>query len=334
MAAWRHLRECGLGPAAIRHRVERGRLHLIHRGVYAVGHRDIGRTGSLMAAVLACGKRAVLSHITAAILWNLIRSSSAAIHVTVPRSKKPRLKGVTVHLTRQLPDADRAEVDGIPVTSVARTLLDLATILKPAQLIRAIERAERLRLFDMRAVEDLLGRCQGKRGVKALRTALAQVAVQAPDTRSPLEDDFVDFCRERHIEPPQLNVVIADFCVDAAWPNKNLVVELDGRTDHTGIHAFEDDRKRDAKLQVAGHRIIRVTRHRLAHEAEDLERDLRRLLDLAPAAVVAAGRAASAGRAAGTSSSRRAASSSRAAAPPERPSRRSGSPPPGPRRAA
>lgn len=281
VAAWRHLRECGLGPAAIRHRVERGRLHRLHDGVYAVGHRDIGWEGSLMAAVLACGKRAVLSHITAAVLWNLIRSSSAAIHVTVKRSKKPRIDGVTVHLTRQLPDRDRAEVDGIPVTSVPRTLFDLAAILQPPQLIRAIERAERLRLFDMRAVEELLGRSRGRRGAKALRTALAQVTGEPPDTRSPLEDDFVDFCRERHIQPPQLNVVIAGFCVDAAWPDKSVVVELDGRTDHTGIHAFEDDRKRDAKLQVAGHRILRVTRHRLRYEADDLEADLRRLLALA-----------------------------------------------------
>jgi very-short-patch-repair endonuclease len=107
---------------------------------------------------------------------------------------------------------------------------------------------------------------------------LPSSARSRPDTRSPLEDEFRDFCRDRGIELPQVNVVIAGFCVDAAWPSKKVVVELDSRTHHSGIHAFEEDRKRDAKLQVAGHRIVRVTRHRLRHEADDLEADLRRLL--------------------------------------------------------
>lgn len=277
---YQQLRELGLGEGAIQYRADAGRLHRIHDGVYAVGHRKLARAGHLIAAVFACGKGAVVSHITAAVLWNLISRSTAAIHVTVPRSKKPRIDGVTVHLTRRLPDCDRDEVDGIPVTSVARTLLDIASVLPRPQLVRAIEQAERLRLFDMRAMEELLRRSRGKRGTKALRAALAEAASEPPDTRSPLEDRFRDFCRERGIEQPAFNVMIAGYCVDAAWPSKRVVVELDSRRHHTGTDAFEGDRKRDTKLQVAGFQIARVTDWRLKHEPDDLYEDLSGLLDL------------------------------------------------------
>ena len=278
VAAYRQLRKCGLGPAAIRHRVGTGRLHPIHDGVYAVGHRDIGRAGFLMAAVLACGKGAALSHRTGADHRGLIRTSSAAIHVTVPSRYKPKVRGVIVHLTRQMTDADWTIVDGIPVTSVPRTLLDLAPLVSTRELVKALEQAERLRLFDLRAFEELLGRSQGRRGAKALRVALAEVCAEAPDTKSPLEDRFFDFCRDRGIELPQLNVVIAGFCVDAAWPSKGVVVELDSRAHHAGLEAFEEDRKRDTKLQVAGFQIVRVTDRRLTHEPDELEADLRSLL--------------------------------------------------------
>jgi very-short-patch-repair endonuclease len=157
-------------------------------------------------------------------------------------------------------------------------LVDVAAVLTHRELIKALEQAQRLRLFDLRAIEEVLARSNGRKGAKALRRALAELADEAPDTWSPLEDEFFEFCRDRHIPLPQLNVVIAGFCVDAAWPDKRVIVELDSRTHHTGIHAFEEDRKRDAKLQVAGHRILRVTRHRLRHEGDDLESDLRRLL--------------------------------------------------------
>jgi very-short-patch-repair endonuclease len=220
----------------------------------------------------------VLGHRTAVDHWGLIKTSSPAIHVTVPKSNKPHVDGVIVHLTRRLTDADWTIKDGIPVTSVPRTLLDFASVASRRELIRAIEQAQRLRLFDMRAIQELLGRSRGRRGAKALRAALAELEEEPPDTRSPLEDRFLDFCRERQIEPPQLNVFIAGFCVDAAWPTKKVVVELDSRRHHSGINAFEDDRKRDTKLQVAGFQIVRVTDRRLTREADELEADLRSLL--------------------------------------------------------
>lgn len=278
VADW-ELRELGFGRGAIRQRLSAGRLHLIHRGVYAVGHRDIGRNGFLAAAVLACGPGAVLSHRTGADHWGLISSASRAIHVTVPRRRPPApLRGVVVHLTRQLTEADRTEHDGIPVTSVPRTLLDLAGVARQGELLQAIEQAERLRIFDLPAVHELLGRSNGRRGAAALRRALAELTDEAPDTRSPLEDRFVAYCRRRRLPPPALNVMVAGFWVDAAWPSRKVVVELDSRRHHSGIDAFEGDRKRDTKLQIAGFAIVRITDRRLRQEPDELEADLRSLL--------------------------------------------------------
>jgi very-short-patch-repair endonuclease len=176
--------------------------------------------------------------------------------------------------------ADWTRRDGFPVTSVPRTLLDLAPIARPRELIKALEQAQRLRLFDLRAIQEVLARSNGRKGAKALRAALAELYEEPPDTKSPLEDRFRDFCRERNIQPPQFNVVIADYCVDAAWPKQKVVVELDSRRHHMGVDAFEDDRERDTKLQLAKFRIVRVTDRRLTHKADQLEAELRGLLAL------------------------------------------------------
>jgi hypothetical protein len=188
------------------------------------------------------------------------------------------VRGVVVHLTRQMTEADWTIEDGIPVTSVPRTLLGLAPLLSPRELIKAMEQAERLRLFDLRGFEELLGRSRGRRGAKALRAALAELHGDAPDTKSPLEDRFFDFCLDRGLEPPQPNVIIAGYGVDAAWPKQRVVVELDSRAHHTGLEAFEEDRKRDTKMQVVGFQIVRVTDRRVTHEPDKLDADLRSLL--------------------------------------------------------
>jgi predicted transcriptional regulator of viral defense system len=181
------LLELGLKRDAIRRRVRNKRLHPIHDGVYAVGLPDIEWNGFLIAAVLACGDGAVLSHRTAASHWGLIDSSTRAIHVTVPGSNKPEVKGVTVHLTRQLTEADWSHETEIPVTSLARTLVDFAGIARPGELIPAIEQAERLRILDMRAVDEVLKRSNGRRGTTALRKALKELHGEPPDLRSRLE---------------------------------------------------------------------------------------------------------------------------------------------------
>jgi very-short-patch-repair endonuclease len=185
---------------------------------------------------------------------------------------------VTVHLTRRLTDADRAVHRGVPVTSVPRTLIDLAAVVRRAELIRALEQAQRLRLFDMRAIEELLRRSNGRRGARALRAALKELFEEPPDTRSPLEERFRAFCQNRGISLPAFNVTIAGYCVDAAWLRHKVVVELDSKRHHLGIDAFEGDRKRDTKLQIAGFRIARVTERRLTGEPAELEADIRSLL--------------------------------------------------------
>jgi len=200
--------------------------------------------------------------------------------VTVPRKPRVRPRGVTVHETRQLPVQDRTRRDRVPVTSVARTLIGFAAVARPGELIPALEQAERLHLFDMRAIQELLGRSNGRHGAAALREALRELTEEAPDLRSPLEERFRAYCNDRGLQAPAFNVMVAGFLVDAVWLKQKVAVELDGRRHHLGVDAFERDRKRDTKLQMAGFRIVRVTDRRLEREGEELEADLRSLLAL------------------------------------------------------
>src|SRR3954454_17033713 len=172
--AHRQLVGGGLRAGAIQRLIDAGWLHPLHKGVYAVGHRGVSWLGRCMAAVLACGVGALLSHQPAAGLWEVRRSSRAALHVTVPRPRKgPR--ALHVHHVRSLHPDDVAEIDGIPVTSLARTLLDCAEVLPLRQVIRMIEEAERREIFDVQAVEQLLARSHGRHGVKPLRSALGEL---------------------------------------------------------------------------------------------------------------------------------------------------------------
>src|SRR3954470_17416870 len=156
VVAHRELIELGVSLSGVNRWLADGYLQRLYRGVYAVGHTALTVHGRWIAAVKACGPGALLSHISAAALWNLIRSSSPIIHVTTPGRASPR--DIRVHRVRRLHPDDAAVVDGVPVTSIARTLLDLADVLPQRQLIRAIEQAERLRIFDLRAVDNLTAR--------------------------------------------------------------------------------------------------------------------------------------------------------------------------------
>jgi predicted transcriptional regulator of viral defense system len=174
----------GFGRGAIDHRVATRQLHPIHRGVYAVGHRKVGYLGRWMGGVLACGPDALLSHQPAAALLELRPTSSAAIHVTAPGRTRRGPRGITVHRPRKLHPDDRTIVDSIPVTSVARTILDNAETLPPRQLIRVIEQAERIAVFDLNAIHALIDRSSGRRGLKPLRQALAEITGEPPHTNS------------------------------------------------------------------------------------------------------------------------------------------------------
>lgn len=248
------------------------------RGVYAVGLPIIGGNGRLVGAVLACGPAATLSHRSAADLWGISRSSRPTIDVTAcgPRGQG----GIKLHRVRRLASDDWTELNGIPVTTVGRTLLDCAEVLAARRLRNAIEAAERLRVFDLREVEATCERNRGHHGVKPLRAALADMHGEPAITRSDLEILFLDFCHARGIPLPATNITVCGYEVDAAWVERKLVVELDSFEFHGTRGAFERDRERDTKLQLEEFRPIRVTHRRIKRDAAGLEADIRSFLAL------------------------------------------------------
>ena len=220
----------------------------------------------------------MLSHRSAAALWGLARDSRAAIDVTVPGRTRRGSGDIVVHNVRRLHTDDRQRRDNIPVTSVARTLLDLAEVVAPRRLARAIDAAERLRLFDLRAIDELCARSNGRRGVRALKEAIRHYRPTAPHTRSQLERRFVALSDDAGIPRPAMNLFVAGCEVDAAWLDRGLVVEVDSFEFHRTRAAFEADRRRDAALQRAGLRVLRVTDRRLHDDLAGVAADIRALL--------------------------------------------------------
>jgi Protein of unknown function (DUF559)/Transcriptional regulator, AbiEi antitoxin len=254
------LRALGLGERAVQQRAQAGRLRRVHRGVCAVGHAALRREGHRLAAVLACGEGAVLSHLSAAAHWGLLQSDATRIDVTTPASRHST-PGIRLHRSRSLSAADTTNHEGIATTTVPRTLLDLAASLPAHRLERALAQAERLRLYDHRAIQDLIARSNGHRG----RTLLTQAIATEPKlTRSELEAWFLNLVREIELPEPWVNFALTapdhprlevDFC----WPSHRLIVELDGWETHRTRAAFEQDRRRDAALQAIGWRVLRFT---------------------------------------------------------------------------
>jgi very-short-patch-repair endonuclease len=248
VVARRQLVEIGLTNRRIDRRLAIGRLHAIHRGVFAVGHTRLSREGRWMAAVLAAGVDAALSHRSAAALWGIRATGRARIDVTAPRRMHSRA-GVQMHFAA-LADDEVAVHDGIPVTSPARTLMDLAAVLPRDRLERAINEAERLRL-----------------DVGGARSAAPAI------TRSELEDRFLSLLEVHDLPAPEVNVALRlgdDWIeVDCLWRTPRLIVELDGFDAHGTRAAFERDRARDRRLQAAGWRVARVTWRQLNHDLAD-----------------------------------------------------------------
>ena len=254
-----------------------GRLHQIHVGVYAVGHPLIPAGGRWMAAVLAAGPAALLSHGCAAAHLNLLPTSSRHVEVTVPGTSRAGPAGIVVHRTRRLDPEDRIVHEGIPVTSVARTLIDIAGVARRHQLTRAVETAERLQVFDLSETDRVLARGKGRRGASALRDVLC--AYREPAfTRSALERKMLQLVRIAGLPAPAANLWIAGGEADLVWEEQRLVVELDSRAFHDTRAAFERDRKRDAELQLAGYRLLRVTDRRLEREPQAVLADVTALL--------------------------------------------------------
>jgi very-short-patch-repair endonuclease len=274
------LLRAGLGHGVIDRRVTRGSLHVIHRGVYAVGHAVLSRRGRWRAAVLAAGPGAVLSHRSAATLWGIRDRDGRDVDVIAPRDRKRpgiRLRRIV------LPADEVTSHHGIPVTTPARTLLDLAEVLDRHQLERAMNETEYRRLTSPLSLDALLTRHRGRRGTAALKKIVDQGRLGKTITRSELEEHFLAFLDARELPRPLVNEPIGPYTVDTLWPESRLVVELDGRGAHETTRAFEEDRRRDRDLVTKGYRVIRITWRQLHSDGAAIATQLRTLLLLAAA---------------------------------------------------
>jgi len=274
--AYRQLLELGFSGREIEGLVRTGRLHRVHRGVFAVGHPALTREGRCMAAVLACGSGALLSHWSAAWVWELLHPQDTSIDVLVPRHRRPhtgvRLRAGTVHR------GERTIRDGIPITTVPRTLLDLAATANERQLRHATNEAARHGWLNARAIGELLRRHPRRRGVPALRAVLASVSPQTRRTRSDLEDLFLRVCRRYRLPTPISNAEIEGFEVDFHFPGTNLIVELDSYEYHRTPYEFDQDRRRDAQLKKHAYEVLRVSEMWLDSDPSDVAETIRELL--------------------------------------------------------
>jgi predicted transcriptional regulator of viral defense system len=276
----RQLVALGLSRRMVEWRLEAGRMHRIHRGVYAVGDGAVSPSGRLMAATLAGGSGAVLSHRSAIVLWGLRAHGGGAVEVTTPRSLSSR-SGVCFHQA-VLPADELATHEGIPVTGLFRTLLDYATGATPGELERALHEAEVARLTDRLTLATLLARYPGRRGVARIRKAAATLERGARVTRSQLEDRFLRFLSLRDIPQPETNVRVQtagrSYEVDCLWRHSRVIVELDGRASHDTRRGFHRDRAKLRALAVARWRPLSVTWLDLEDGPDELEIEIRCLL--------------------------------------------------------
>lgn len=275
VVARRQLVGLGLTSDAIDGRLRTHRLLPRYRSVYAVGHQNRARESRWMAAVLAFGAGAVLSHRSAGAHWGLCRPGGA-VHVTAPRKRRGR-NGIVFHRCL-LPDDEVTLKDGIPLTTVPRTLLDLAAVLDQRQLERALNEAEVLRLTDELSLPDLLHRYPRRPGARNVRAVLDRRSAGSTYTRSDLEEMFLRFAAEADLPRPETNVFIEGFEVDCVWRQQRLVIEVDGWETHRTRAAFERDREKLRVLQAAGWRCVPVTFLQLRDDYRHLARDVRRLL--------------------------------------------------------
>jgi len=263
----------GATPGEITLRVRRRRLHPLHPGVYAAGHSSLTQKGRWMAAVLAAGPGAVLSHRAAAALHRLL--SSSAVEVTVTKQK--RATRFTTH-RGHVPADERTMVDGIPVTTAARTILDLAATAPEHLVEKAMHEAEVNRLGGRLSLDDLLYRYPRRRGSAKVCGVLARGRIGLDVTKSELEDRFLRLLDARGLERPLRNEPVEGFTVDCVWSQQRLIVELDSRGVHGTTKLFESDRARDRRLVRAGWTVIRITWRMLVEDATGVLDDLTALL--------------------------------------------------------
>lgn len=284
VVSYRQLLSLGLTRDGVLTRVRAGRLHRLHRGVYAIMPSHLLRIrGHWKAATLAIGVGAAISHRSAAAHLELLSYSGSRIDLTVPRKVKPR-EGITLHCCRALPEHHRTIKDAIPCTTVARTIADLAAAVPERLVERAIGQAEVLKLFDRRALEEILTIEPGRPGAPVLRALLgARTDPASQLSRSDLEEALVSICDRAGIDRPELNAPFTlpdgtPIEIDALWRRQRLALEVDSELYHSAWNVQVSDRRRDQQLTLAGMRPVRVTEDDLTRDAAKTALLLRGLL--------------------------------------------------------
>lgn len=270
----------GLGRGAIERRLRTGNLVPFHRGVYLVGHTAETRRTKDMAAVLACGDRAVLTHRSACDLWKLLPhpSNTGEIDVTVAAARTVTRPGIRVHRTDSLARRDIRIIEGVPVTTPARTVLDLAAVVAAGDLESAVAEAHARGLARERQLRDQLDRNRDRPGAGALR-ALLDRATDPALTHSEAERLLLRLVRRSAVPHPAVNARIGQFEVDFLWREQRLIVEVDGFAFHSGHTAFQRDRRRGAELTAVGFSVMLVTWRQLVEEPDDVVRRIRAALN-------------------------------------------------------
>jgi very-short-patch-repair endonuclease len=270
--------EAGLARGAIEHRVRMGWLYRMYRGVYAVGHPPLTQEARWMGAVLAYGDDAALSHACAAALWEIRPYNGVWIDVTTAsRGGRARRDRIRLHRSSTLSADSVTTHRAIPVTTIARTLLDVAATLTQPSLARTVEQSEIRRLFHLDAIDDTLARNPHHPGARKLTRAL-ELYRHDELTRSDLEAIFRTLCDHHGLPRPLVNHIVEEKEVDFFWPDERVVVETDGRATHFTIAAYERDRARDAHLTTLGYRVLRFTERQVTASPATIADQLRALL--------------------------------------------------------
>jgi very-short-patch-repair endonuclease len=278
----RQLLDLGWHAEAIKHRVRKGRLHPVRRGVFAVGRPELTLRGHWMAAVLACGPGAFLSHMDAAMLWGIRGPPTATgrhwlVDICVEAHRRPRCEGIRLHRVQLFQELDRTQRNGIPVTSPVRTLIDLATLLGPGELETAINEADRLGLVDPDKLRAATAARRGQHGVRPLRDVLDRHTFSLTD--SELERRLLRLVRRAGLPRPLTQQRVNGFRVDFYWPELGLVVETDGLRYHRTPAQQSRDRTRDQKHAAAGLTALRFSHAQVAFDSEHVIETLRAVMN-------------------------------------------------------
>jgi very-short-patch-repair endonuclease len=267
----------GYTEEMINHDLETGRLQAWHQSVFAVGHRPLSRHALCMASVLFRGEGALISYQSAVWLWGLERTLEIPVHVSV-RWRGHAQDAIGLHHCPTLRDEDIAETESLPVTAIPRTLLDYASVAKGYRLERAVDRADRLGLLDLAAIDRITDEVRGHRGRGPLRRAMV-IYRESGFTRSGGEKRMLAALADSGVRRPTVNNFINGYELDFYWEEERLAVELDSWEQHRDRRSFEEDRKRQEELAMAGIEIIRITGRRLKREPRKVARRIAEHLD-------------------------------------------------------